>query len=150
MNVVLITCLLQVFVSEAGWNNPRSHAAMGHVLLRNADKNERSICDSADRIVWAYSNAQADHPWVRYLNASCERPDYYRGVWDTQRCVMLVKRAESFLKGRVGDPCQGRADGWRSPKSRALRYALRHGYRRVKCIGGTTLAFVEEVEHERR
>lgn len=145
----LVTCLLQVWVAEARWSSPRSHAAMAHVLARNADKNERTICESADRIVWRYSNAQADHPWIRYLNASCDRPDYYRGTWDKQRCLVLVKRAEEFVTGnKMPDPCNGLADGWRS-RGAALRKARRNGYTRVRCNGGTVLAFVREVRHGR-
>ena len=40
--------------------------------------------------------------------------------------------------------CHGRAAGWRTPRSKALRLALRRGFARVRCAGGTSLAFVRE------
>jgi len=141
--------LLRVLVAESRWNTTRSHAAMLHVLRRFAIRHDLTATGAADRLVWAYSNAQADHPWIRYLSGSCERPDYYKGTWPRDKCLRVVDFIDSFESGRVADPCAGQASGWRSPKSKALRYALRHGYRRVRCVGGTTLAFVKEARHER-
>jgi hypothetical protein len=121
---------------------------MLHVLRRFAKSRKISTTEAADRLVWAYSNAQADHPWIRYLDASCERPDGYKGTWPRDKCLRVVEFIDLFESGKVADPCMGKADGWRSPKSKALRYALSHGFSRVKCRGGTSLAFVKEKKHE--
>jgi len=138
---------LRVLVAEARWNTPRSHAAMLHVLKRFMKSRNVTAIEAADRLVWKHSNAQYDHPWIRYLNDSCERPDYYKGKWDKEKCLRVVRFIDSFESGHIADPCDGAATGWRSPRHKALRYALRHGYSRVKCRGGTSLAFVKEKKH---
>jgi hypothetical protein len=139
--------LLRVLVAEARWDAPRSHAAMLHVLQRHAERNNISLIESANRTIWPFSNAQYDHPWTRYLNESCEQPDYYRGNWLTEKCLRIVQLIQLFQEGRVSDPCKGAPTGWRSPRSRALRYALHHGFVRVRCVGGTSLAFVRPKGH---
>jgi hypothetical protein len=135
--------LLRVWVSEAGWRAPRSYAAMGAILARDAARYDRSIVASADRLVWQYSNAQADHAWVRYLDAGCARPDHWKGIWQADRCLAVVALVDRFLDGALPDPCKGQASGWRTPHSKALHKALRkNALKRVRCAGGTYLAFV--------
>jgi hypothetical protein len=135
--------LLRVLASEARWDAPRSHAAMLHVLGRYAERNSTTLVGAADKIIWPFSNAQYDHPWVRYLDESCEKPDYYRYEWPREKCLAMLAMIDRFVDGKLADPCNGKASGWRSPGSKALRYALAHGFSRVKCRRGTSLAFVQ-------
>jgi hypothetical protein len=127
---------------------------MLHVLRRYAERNDTTLIEAANEIIWPFSNAQYDHPWTRYLNESCERPDYYRGKWPEDKCRKLLLTIDNFIAGNVKDPCASRGQegpsGWRSPRSKALRYALRHGYQRVKCQGGTSLAFVKEKKNAQK
>jgi hypothetical protein len=117
---------------------------MLHVLGRYADRNHVTLVDAANKIIWPFSNAQYEHAWVRYLNESCEKPDYYKHEWPRDKCLSMLAMIDKFLEGKLADPCNGKASGWRSPRSKALRYALANGFRRVKCRGGTSLAFVKE------
>ncbi len=139
--------LIRVFVAEAGWRSPRSHAALAHVLKRYAARNGVSLIDAADVLVWKHSNAQVDRPFIRYLDASCAKPDGYPKDWNKRKadCRAVARRARAFLRGDLRDPCaRVRPSGWRSPKSKALRRALRKGNERVRCVDGTALAFVKE------
>lgn len=123
------TALLQVWVAEAGWFATREHAAIAHVLRRYAERRGVTLADAADALVWRHSNAQADRPWLRYLDASCARPDYVSArAWERRRplCVDLVRHARAFLRGELRDPCP-RAEGWRA-RGEATRRAKRHGW----------------------
>jgi hypothetical protein len=115
---------------------------MAHVLQRYADRAGVSLGVAADRLVWRHSNARRDRPWLARLNPTCERPDGYPWRWPAELCAAVVARAEAFGRGELADPCRGRATGWRTPKSKALRLALLRGFVRVRCAGGTSLAFV--------
>ena len=119
-------------------------AARGPVVGSVVPGHGASLEDAADALVWPYSNALRDRPWLRALTPACERPDGYRWRWDRELCLEVVARAEAFLRGELRDPCHGRAAGWRTPRSKALRLALRRGFARVRCAGGTSLAFVRE------
>lgn len=136
--------LQKVFVAEAGWAAPRSHVGMAHVLHRYATAHAITIERAADLLVWPFSNAQADRPWIRYLRMDCSEPDGYPMRWSEEArglCLRVVARARAFLRGELPDPCRGLANGWRS-HGKALRVALRKGCERVRCDGGTSVAFV--------
>ena len=129
--------------AEDGPRAYRAHAAMAHVLQRYAERNGVSLVAAVDVLVWKHSNAQAERPWLRYLTASCDRPDYVSArTWERRRplCVELVRRAHRFLHGELRDPCP-RAEGWRK-RGKSTRRAKRHGWA-VACVIENN-AFVRE------
>lgn len=133
--------LVRVWIAEAGFKAHRSHAVIAHVLRRHAERTGGDLVSAADALVWRFSNAQADRPWLRYVTADCAQPDGLSAhAWAKRRplCDTLVERAEAFVRGELRDPCP-RADGWRT-RGKTLRRALRNGFARVPCR--TTVAFV--------
>ena len=145
MNAALVALLMRVFVAENGWTSELDDAATYHVLLRAANGNAEYLPEAIFEMVDSHSNALANRPWLRELDPSCKQPAHWPSNrnWLPVVCVMLVQRAQDALAGKLRDPCNGRADQWRARKSKALRSALRRGYRRVGC-GRTVNAYLME------
>lgn len=136
--------LLMVIVSEVRWH-VRDAAAIEHVLYRYARRHDTTIAQAAERTVWPFNTARRRTKWLRGLNLDCTQPAWWNeGRWPKQKCERLVQHINSFLKRSAPDPCRGRAWGWRSPNSSALRYALKHGFEVVDC-GSTLVTFVRPV-----
>jgi len=144
MNAALVALLLRVWVAEHGWSAELDDAATYHVLLRHAGTVE-ALPATVAQMVDAHSNAIATRPWLAELTADCAQPEHWPANrnWLPVVCVLMVQRAQDALAGKLRDPCHGRADQWRARKSKALRSALKRGYRRVGC-GKTVNAFLRE------
>jgi hypothetical protein len=141
---ILVALLMRVFVAEAGWSSEADHAAIGHVLLRQAERQGVTLEVVVQTMVDRHSRALARHPWLLSLGPDCEAPvDWPESRrWLPVSCSLLADRAYRLLRGEVRDPCP-RAQQWRARRSLALRRALRAGYRRIGC-GRTENAFLEE------
>jgi hypothetical protein len=136
--------LLMVIVSEVRWHT-HDAAAIEHVLRRYARRHDVSIAQAAEQVVWPHNRARKITPWLKNLNLDCTEPQLWNEArWPAKKCQRLVTHIKQFLARRVADPCRGRATGWRSPDSQALRFALRHGFAVVDC-GPTLITFVRPV-----
>jgi hypothetical protein len=133
-----------VFVAEAGWSSEADHAAIGHVLLRQAARQGTTLEVVVAQMVDAHSRANDRHPWLLDLGPDCVVPFGWpeSRAWTSVACAALADRAYRLLRGEVRDPCP-RADQWRARRSAALRRAMRRGYVRIGC-GRTHNAFLEE------
>lgn len=145
MNAALVALLMRVWVAEHGWTAELDEAATYHVLLRHSNGNVEHLPETIFGMVDAHSNALANRPWLRELDPDCRQPEHWPAnrEWLPVVCVLMVQRAQDALAGRLRDPCKGRADQWRARKSKALRSALKRGYRRVGC-GRTVNAYLKE------
>jgi hypothetical protein len=145
--LALVALLMRVWVAEAGWTAERDHAAMGYTLLRWVGVRGDDLPAVVHAMVDRHSRALDRHPWLTSLGADCAQPTGWPAKLSWGRhvplCIALVRRAEKLLDGTLRDPCHGRADQWRARKSKALRSALRRGYKRVGC-GRTVDAYLSE------
>lgn len=142
--VALVALLMRVWVSEHGWTSELDDAATYHALLRQAGTVD-ALPATVAQMVDAHSDALENRPWLRELTADCVQPAHWPADrnWLPVVCVLMVQRAQDALAGKLRDPCKGRADQWRTRKSKALRSAIRRGYKRVGC-GKTLNVFLME------
>lgn len=131
-----------MFVAEARWLRASDHAAMAWIVARYAQRHGLTLERAIERRVWRYSRPPR---WTRALNATCAQPRGWprRLSWaaHADECRELYARAQRFLRGELGDPCRGKALGWRRP-GRALQVALARGRTVVYCSGDTANTFV--------
>lgn len=132
MTELLVALLMRVWVAEAGWTAERDHAIMGHTLLRHAKARGVGLEVIVEEMVDQHSNALKKKPWLLELGPNCLEPTDYPRAWVPVSCAQLASRAYALLRGELKDPCP-RAQQWRMAKSKALRKALRLGYRRLNC-----------------
>jgi hypothetical protein len=115
---------------------------MAHILMAERHGGlEQAVAQMVDR----HSNALAQRPWLIGLNPDCHEPAGWpqRRPWVPVLCAALADRAYRMLRGELPNPCHGEAQQWRAKRSRALRSAIKRGYRRIGC-GDTVNAFLRE------
>lgn len=113
------------WVAEANWNAPRDYAATGHVLawrwrnLPALQEMEFGEVITSYVAVFRKSRRTRRMQWVLGLNAGGEMPLAWdmRLSWAAHRPLWgrVLRFASAFLRGRVPDPCGGRARHWGGP-----------------------------------
>jgi hypothetical protein len=126
--------LMRVFVSEAGWKARADHLAMAAILQRYARRTGSTLVDAIATRVWAHSNALQARPWLTRLDQDCEAPYGFPGRWENYepRCRRVAETAAMALA--TGPWRCPRAKGWRSYGA-PLQKALGLGYEQVSCAG---------------
>ena len=121
---VLVRDLARVFVSEAGFNDPIEHAALGHTLARRARHLRRvrgwgarqTIRTISDRtLVSPLTNRQR---WLHALDLTGSRPrqwgQWTQAPWQSEGWKVAITEARDLIAGRVADPCRGPSQLWGS------------------------------------
>ena len=142
--------LAQAFVAEAGFDAPQDHAAIAHVLGRNAERIGIPLTDYAIRYVSLLRvNADGRHVvqserafWVRGLALDAHRPDGWPAnlSWaaHVDRWLATVERARAYLRGELADPCAREApQHWGARTGRDMERATRAGWVLARCSAGT-------------
>lgn len=131
--------LARMAVAEAGWVAHRDHAAMWHVVARRAGRAGWTV----QQMAYTYSSPlRRGKHWALGLPpwASDVAPPGLpaRVGWPAHRLEWerLLRAAQAFTEGAVGDPCRGRAWHWGDRAGDRAR-AVRAGFHAVGC--GPTL-----------
>lgn len=114
--------LARVFISEAGWDADREHAALAWTYARRTERMHRtrgwSFGDTA-RAISDRTLVDPRTPRQRWLFALPPRPTRHhrwrrRLPWRVyrDRWLAALHRARSFWLGEVDDPCSGPSELW--------------------------------------
>lgn len=126
--------LVRMWVAESRWRRFRDHAAQSWIVQRWAARMGFTLAVAVELRVWRFSSPPR---WVRHIEPACSEPAGWpaRYSWGAHAddCRQLFARADAFLRGDVGDPCEGRARGWRAPGP-ALEAAIALGREQVWCL----------------
>lgn len=130
--------LARAMVSEADWS-ARDHAALAWALARRWHMRRKLEPEvTFEEIVRRYCAGLRGKPrtqrarWVRELEGE-DKPESWNdrsGLWVNYRSAWLRVRAfaRSWSRGKVIDPCRGRATHWGGPMDRPSSH-----YRAVDC-----------------
>lgn len=146
----LVHDLARVFVSEAGWDAPREHAALGWTLARRAQRLRERRGMGAQQVIRAIADRTLVEPrtdrqrWLYALRLDGARPVEWER-WTTARWgrrtdgwKAALTAARALVRGELADPCDGPSELWGSPTHPVDRAALERNIRagvwvRVDC-----------------
>ena len=135
--------LARVCVSESGFRDTADCAAIGHLLVRRADRLNITFAQMIRRYsTRAFDRRRTDRRrWIPFLSASMSEPrgwpaslswERYSEAWEQR-----IELAESVLSGRTPDPCPG-SDHWGGAMD---DHRVPDSWRRAQCEGETLNRF---------
>lgn len=117
--------LARAMVAEAGWDAPRDHVAIAHVLARRWRRAvERWPTLRFLDVIRNYCAGLGDfrrsltprQRWLRALDFEVARPEGWPRSASWKRHANYwrnaLKRSQRWASGRIKDPCQGKAWHW--------------------------------------
>lgn len=138
----LVRDLMRIFISEADFNDPVEHAALGHTLARRARRLRRVRGWPARRTLRTIADRALVSPltdrqhWLHALDLSGTRPDgwsrWTTAAWTDSRADGLraaIEEARALVRGDLEDPCNGPSELWGSRTHPVDSVALRNNIR---------------------
>lgn len=137
-----VLTLAQAMVLEADWLAATDHAAIAHVLMREADRKGAPLIVHIKRYVAGFKLSLPRSLVIRGLSMDGCRPAGWPPhlSWQRHRAWWLatVARAQKALDGDLQDPCKSEAHHWGGDMD--LHRAARAGWVKVDC-GDTVNTF---------
>lgn len=135
--------LARVCVSESGFRDTSDCAAIGHLLVRRAERLNITFAEMIRRYsTRAFDRRRTDRRrWIPFLNRQMSQPrgwpaslswERYRDAWEER-----IRLAQSVLSGRTPDPCPG-SDHWGGAMD---DHRVPDTWRRAQCEGETLNRF---------
>lgn len=135
--------LARVCVSESGFRDTNDCAAIGHLLVRRAERLHITFAEMIRRYsTRAFDEQRTDRRrWIPFLSASLSEPrgwpvglswERYRDAWEAR--IGLARRV---LSGATADPCPG-SDHWGGAMD---DHRVPDSWRRAVCAGVTLNRF---------
>ena len=143
--------LAQLFVSEAGFEGERDHAAIWWALHNRAEATDREFMEHMKLYSWPLWRPQNSRArWITSLRADGGEPKEPGPPWRARLSDAwkeMLERARSYLVTAPANPCRGRQEHWggRVPvdRERASRALGQGRWRLLRC--GTRNQFFEVV-----
>jgi hypothetical protein len=117
--------LARAMVAEAGWESKRDHVAIAYVLARRLKQMRKRWPHLQYRdVLFAYAkglgNGRREYSprqrWIRSLSPDLSKPDHWprKARWERHKALWAatLTRADAWSRGRLRDPCRGRAKHW--------------------------------------
>ena len=123
----LVRDLARLFVSEADFDDPVEHAALGHTIARRARRLRRTRGWRAQTVLRMIANRALVTPrtdrqrWIHALTLDGARPvgwsTWTSAAWEGRRSggwQAAIEEARALVRGDLPDPCAGPSELWGS------------------------------------